>query len=285
MPSVALLTCAQLPEPDPDQELLLSALTAAGLDARMLAWDDPAGDPAAFDLVVLRSCWNYYEHAQAFAAWIDAAAPVTELSNPASVVRWNLHKAYLRELEHAGLPMIPTEWCTHGQSVQLATVMDAQGWDDVVVKPSISASSYRTRRFGREQLAAGQVFLDGLLADRDAMIQRTIVPPNGHGERALVWIDGELTHAISKSPRFAGGVETVSHALPVSDGDRRLAERALACVDAELLYARIDVMTDSDGNPLVSELELMEPSLYLVQSSAALDRFVVAMARRTSRAS
>jgi len=280
MPSVALVTCRRLPEPDPDQDLLLSALSEAGLDAQLLAWDDPEADPSAFDLCVLRSCWNYYEDAHAFRSWIDSSETVTDLVNPATIVRWNLHKAYLRDVELAGLPVIPTEWCTQGEQVRLADTMDARGWHDVVVKPSISAGSYRTRRFHRDESADGQIFLDDLLSERDAMIQRTIAAANGPGEKALVWIDGEVTHAITKSPRFAGGVEELSDALPVSDAERRLADRALGCVDAGLLYARVDVMTDGDGITLISELELMEPSLYLLQSPPALDRFVAAMARR-----
>ena len=125
-----------------------------------------------------------------------------------------------------------------------------------------------------------QTFLDDLLGERDVMIQRTIAPADGPGERALVWIDGEPTHAVTKSPRFAGGDEQVSDALPVSIAERHLVERTLACVDGELLYGRVDVMADDDGSPLISELELMEPSLFFAQSPAALERFVAAVVRR-----
>src|ERR1700693_2131330 len=97
MTKVALVTCAELPEPDPDEALLVDALRQAGLGAELLAWDDPSANPAAFDLCVLRSCWNYYEDPQAFLAWIATTAAATKLQNPENVVRWNLHKRYLQK--------------------------------------------------------------------------------------------------------------------------------------------------------------------------------------------
>jgi glutathione synthase/RimK-type ligase-like ATP-grasp enzyme len=112
------------------------------------------------------------------------------------------------------------------------------------------------------------------------MVQRHTPGFEDPGERALVWIDGELTHAVRKSPRFEGGAEQVSEALPLSREERALAEKAIARVEGELLYARVDVVADADGTLLVSELELMEPSLFLLQNPPALERFVRAIARR-----
>ncbi|MCH7978980.1 MAG: hypothetical protein IH935_08395 [Acidobacteria bacterium] len=278
--TVALVTCLELPEPDPDQDLLLRALRQAGMRAELLPWDDPEADPGAFDLCVLRSCWNYYEDPKAFLDWISAAEASSRLANPAGVVCWNLHKRYLQELKEAGVPIIPTAWFQRGEAVDLLATMRARHWDEVVVKPAVSASSFRTRRFRIEQVGEGRPFLEGLLRERDAMVQPYMPTMEQPGERALVWIDGELTHAVRKGPRFAGGVERVSDALAVSDEEKELVERSLSCVDGELLYARVDVVPDGDGKLLVSEVELMEPSLFLLQCPAALQRFVNAIGRR-----
>ncbi len=253
MTNVALVTCLELPEPDPDEELLLEALRQAGIRAELLSWDDSQADPGAFDLCVLRSCWNYYEDPKAFLAWIAAAASCSRLANPANVVRWNLHKRYLQRLEAA----------------------------DVSI-PAVSARSFCTQRFRVDQVGEGQAFLAALVRERDAMVQRYMPAVEGAGEQALVWISREFTHAGRKSPRFAGGVERVSDALAVSDQEKAIANRALSCVDGELLYARVDVMNDDDGNLLVSEIELMEPSLFLLQCPAALERFVRAIGRMYS---
>jgi glutathione synthase/RimK-type ligase-like ATP-grasp enzyme len=99
---------------------------------------------------------------------------------------------------------------------------------------------------------------------------------NTHGERSLVWIDGEITHAIRKSPRFAGGVERVSDGeVPITPEERAFAEKAIAAAPAtDLLYGRVDIIRDDDGVLRVMELELVEPSLFFKQCPRALDRFV-----------
>jgi glutathione synthase/RimK-type ligase-like ATP-grasp enzyme len=279
MTAVALVTCMKLPEPDPDEELLLRALQRAGMHAELLAWDDSRADPGAFELCILRSCWNYYEDPEGFLAWIAAAAASSRLVNPASVVRWNLHKSYLQELGDAGVPIIPTVWFKRGTVAELRATMQLQSWDDVIVKPAVSAGSFRTRRFQIDQVGEGQAFLDALVRDRDAMVQRYMPAVEGPGERALVWIDGKLTHAVTKSPRFAGGVEQVSNALAASAAEKAIASQVLSCVGEELLYARVDVVDDGEGTLLVSELEVIEPSLFLLQCPAALERFVDAIGR------
>lgn len=284
-PRIALVTCAVLPEPDPDQELLLDALRAAGADAHLLPWDDAdAEPPGAFDLCVLRSCWNYPRAPEAFLAWCERAASESRLANPLPAVRWNLHKGYLRELEAAGVPIVPTAWVERGEAADLGEVLERHGWDEAVVKPAVSAASLHTRRFGRADLDGedgGRRFLSGLAAGRDVMVQRYMPAVESSGERALVWIAGELTHAVRKSPRFDGDDETVTEeAVPIAQEERELARAAVDHVlervlgsGEELLYARVDVVDDG-GSPRLCELELMEPSLFLLQGRRALDRLV-----------
>jgi len=269
---IGLITCRELPEPDPDEDLLLAALRSAGVHASLVAWDG-GGEPADFDLCCLRSCWNYHRRPDAFLDWVAATARETRLVNPEPVVRWNLHKRYLAELEARGTPIVPTAFLARGERASLAATAAARGWTDVVVKPAISAGSFRTRRFGDPADAAAQRFLDELVRSHDAMVQPTF---EGE-ERAVVWIAGELTHAVAKSPRFAGEEERVSGALPVAADEADLAARVLALAPPGLLYARIDTMRTSAGALHLSELELIEPSLFLLQSPAALDRFVAAL--------
>jgi len=274
---IALVTCRELPEPDPDESLLLEALSNAGMSPSMLAWDDPDGDPAAFDVCVIRSTWNYYRDPQRFREWIDRAERASVLMNPAPVLRWNLHKGYLRELESRGVPIVPTAWVDRGESADLAALLDERGWRDVVVKPAISAASYRTQRFARDDAGAAQRFLGEITADRDAMIQPFLRSVETEGERVVMRIGEEITHAVRKKPRFHGADEAVSEALPVLDDERELAAAALAGVPGDLLYARVDVMRDDAGRALLSELELLEPSLYLLQSPRALGLFIEAI--------
>ncbi|MCE9554830.1 MAG: hypothetical protein K8T91_15860 [Planctomycetes bacterium] len=273
-----------LPELDPDQELLLDALRQAGLHADLLAWDDACANPGMFDVCVLRSCWNYYSRHTEFLDWIASADAVTTLLNSAAVVRWNLHKRYLRELADAGVPCIPTAWFERGRDADLVESMQTRGWRDVVIKPTISAASFRTRRFQIDDAEAGQGFLTSLVRDVDTMVQRYMPSVETSGERALVWIDGQVTHAVVKSPRFAGGVEQVSAAVAATAAEVAFAERVLATFGEAVLYARVDIVDDESGALFLSELELIEPSLYFLQCPAALERFVASI-RRTVAAS
>lgn len=280
MTSIGLISCSPLPEPDPDEGLLLDALTGVGLSPTLLPWNDPRSDIGAFDVCVLRSCWDYHLAPQRFLEWIERAAVRTRLLNPPSVVRWNIHKGYLRELKAAGVPVVPTAWVGRGTSPGLVRVMSDRGWDDVVVKPAIGAGSYQTRRFGiREASGQGDAFIASLVDRGDAMIQPFMTSVMTTGERSLVWIDGEFTHQVVKQPRYHGQDEQVSGASAPGRADLRIAEMALGCLGEPLLYARVDLIEGPDGGAMVSELELIEPSLFLLQHRPALDRFVAAIAR------
>ena len=277
MPRVAIATCVTLPEPDPDQDLMLSALRDAGLDAQLAAWDDASIDWTIFDLCVIRSTWNYHQHLAAFTDWLESASDATLLVNPASVVRWNLHKGYLREFEAAGLPIVPTAFAEAGEPFDLANALDGRGWTDIVVKPCVSAGSARTRRYTDGRSPEAAAFLASITERDDAMIQPFIPSVADGGERSAVWIGGEPTHAIVKQPRFDTDDESVSDALPVTEAERDMLERCLDLAGDGLLYARLDTMRHADGTLLISELELIEPSLFLLQSEAATARFVSAV--------
>lgn len=266
---VALIRCRVLPEPDPDEAPLSAALRARGIDAEAPAWDDPAVDWDAFDANVLRATWNYPAAPDAFLSW---AARVPRLFNPLPVVRWNLHKRYLRDLP---VPAVPTVFLERGAVTSLREAMS--DWPRAVVKPAISAGSYRTIRV--DDPAAGEEHLRALLRDGDAMVQPYVESVETHGERSIVWIDGAVTHAVRKSPRFVGDDERVSGALEPTAAERALAEAAVAAAPGPLLYARVDVAPDARGRLMVMEFEAIEPSLFLSQSEAALERLAGAIHR------
>lgn len=277
--SIGIVTCHPLPEPDPDEGLMLNAFQKAGFNTRLIAWNDPDADAGQFDLCLLHSCWDYYRDPASFLAFVERADAGGRILNAPSVVRWNHHKAYLHDLQECGVPIIPTVWINRGDRVSLGEILEEQGWDDVVVKPSVSASSFRTMRFRAGETVEGEKFLGELVRDRDAMVQRYIHGGDNPTETSLIWIDGAFTHAVQKAPRFHGGHEETSDALPVPKDCAALGARALDCVDESLLYARVDIMTDASGELLLSELELIEPSLYFRESLTALDLYVDAVGR------
>jgi len=276
---VALASCARLPEPDPDAAPLVAALGRAGLSAAVLPWDDPGVDWSSARMTLLRATWNYPLRPDAFLAWAESTARVSRLWNPLPVVRWNLHKGYLLELERLGIPVAPTELVRRGTGGSLSGIVAGRGWGDggVVVKPAVSAASHRTHRVdpGKE---VGEALLGELAAVGDVLVQAYLPSVEDYGERALVWIDGEITHAVRKSPRFEGGEESVSGAVEIRPAEADLARRTLeavrAHVDERVLYARVDMAPGPAGDPVVMELELIEPSLYFEHGPRALEGLV-----------
>jgi hypothetical protein len=280
---VALATCRTLPEPDPDAAPLLDALVHAGVDAAFGAWDDPTFPWSSARLTLLRSTWNYPTAPDAFLSWAERVALVSELWNPIAAVRFDLHKRYLLDLEARGVPVAPTVLVRRGDPTPLAAILDAKRWDDVVIKPAISAASFRTLRAGRNELERGEAHLRVLARERDVLVQSYLPSVEGYGERSLIWVDGALTHAVRKTPRFSGESESVSTAaVSMSEAEKRLALRALACVEIPLLYARIDMTPGPSGEPVLMELELIEPSLFFDQGAEALERLVAGVVKRLS---
>jgi hypothetical protein len=277
---VALASCMTLPEPDPDEQPTLAALRAAGLSAATLAWDDPLSDFASARMTLLRATWNYSTEAERFAAWAEHTAVVSRLWNPWPIVRWNLHKSYLLDLERAGVPIVPTCLVRRGETTPLEQLLVARGWSEVVIKPAVSAASRDTVRIDGGSVVRGEAHLRALAAREDVLVQPYFPSVGTSGERALVWIDGELTHAVRKTARFSGQDESVSGSLPISAAEAEVARRALAAVPGDPMYARIDVAPAADGRPHVMELELIEPSLFFPQNPTALDNLVRAVRRR-----
>jgi glutathione synthase/RimK-type ligase-like ATP-grasp enzyme len=278
---VLLATASTLPRPDEDDPPLRAALAKLGLSAETRAWDDPAVDWSQARVCVIRSTWNYVRHHARFLEWVEGCAAATRLWNPAAIVRWNSHKRYLLELAEAGLPVVPTRLVPAGGAADLAQLAGAS--TEVVIKPAVSAGSLGTRRIVRADFAAaGQAHLDGLLAGgHDVLVQPFLSSVESYGERALIWIDGALTHAVRKSVRFAGDQQRISvEAVAIAPDEAALAESILAAVVRQpLLYARVDLARDERGRPCVMELELIEPSLFLDRSPVALARLAAAIQR------
>ncbi len=280
MLDIALASCVALPDPDPDEAPLLSALRAAGFEAETLAWDSPRSDFARARATVLRATWNYPERPAEFLAWIDRTAACSRLFNGPEVVRWNHHKRYLQELQLRGVPVVPTRLVTQGESTPLAEIARANGWPDVVIKPAIGAGSRGTLRVSQGAMERDDAHLRILVDRGDALVQPYMSSVEEYGERAIVWIDGELTHAVRKARRFLGDRERVSQRVPIAPDEAELARQAIAAAPGPLLYARVDIVRDDQGMPRLMELEVIEPSLFFAQCSEAMHLYVRALSQR-----
>jgi glutathione synthase/RimK-type ligase-like ATP-grasp enzyme len=267
-------TCKTLPEPDIDEAPLAEALARGGFDATLAAWDDPAVDWDAPIPTILRSTWNYALAIDRFAAWIDRVAAAAPLFNPREVVRGNLEKRYLLALAARGVPVVPTTLVERGAD------FDPSGIDArrIVIKPEIGAGSLNARTFAPNDPAA-RAHLAMLTVTGAALVQPYLESVEDYGERSIVWIDGALSHAIRKTPRFAGDAERVTGPFEIAADERAVALAALAPYGS-LLYGRVDLARDATGRPRVMELELVEPSLFFVFQPGSADRFVAGLRAR-----
>lgn len=274
---IGLATSVIKTEHDPDEELQLEAFASAGHSVEMVAWDDQSADVTRYDAVVLRSTWNYPLDPAGFLDWCEKVDQVSTLVNPLQAVRWNIDKVYLSELEAHGIATVPTVFIECGQPTDVSKLMRV--WGAIVVKPRVSAGSLYTERFEVGEEAKGQAFLDKMVAERHMMVQPYLRGVETMLEHSMVVIGDATTHVISKQPRFADDDESVSEAMAPSEFERTVVADVLAALAFPVSYARIDLMPDEDGNPLVSEVELIEPSLFFAQNCDALPRFVSEVTR------
>jgi glutathione synthase/RimK-type ligase-like ATP-grasp enzyme len=292
---VALVTCRDLPDLDADDRPLKAALEARGVEVTLPLWDGPraAFSPDACDLVVIRNPWDYTTRLTDFLAFVDDVAATNRLENPAAVVHDNTNKLYLRRLADAGVPTVPTAWLVRSAPWDLPTFADVRsmvgrGAGGYVVKPVVGAGSRDTVMLKADDDEAGDAFLRRVLPREDLMAQ-PFLPRIADGEVSLIFLDGAFSHAVIKKPKAGDfrsqpefGSVVTAH-VPTAR-EREIADAALAALTASrLLFARVDLVTGLDDAPVVIEVELTEPSLYLGWSAGAADRLADAIVARAAR--
>jgi glutathione synthase/RimK-type ligase-like ATP-grasp enzyme len=295
---ISLATCSELPEGDGDDALMAAALRERGHGVEWGLWDDDSIAWPGFDAVVVRSTWDYQRRRDEFLEW---AAAVPRLFNPAEVLAWNTDKRYLAELDRDGIPVVATHIIPPGDGKSVASgVFTALGEGktpdgEVVVKPSVSAGSKDTARFDLSQ-AGERERAERLLAEihaggRTAMVQPYLSSVDERGETALLYFGGELSHAIRKGPLLRPGEgptegffapETIEPRA-ATEAERALADSVVAAIAerfGKLLYARVDLILSEEGDPVVLEIELTEPSLFFAHADGAAERFASALESR-----
>lgn len=287
---VALATCAAAPEVDEHDRPLVPALQALGVEVEAAVWDDRHVDWASFGIVVLRATWDYHDRPQEFFDWMDRAeSSGPQVWNRPSVVRWNTDKRFLAALATTDVAVVPTTFIEPGEPVRLPTS------GEIVVKPAISAGSRDTARYdATTDVMLSVTHVQGLLASgRTVMVQPYIDTVDTHGESALIYLGGRYSHAVRKGPLLQRGARPTEGLFLQEDIDRHDATPAELSVAEtvmrglpqhcqDLLYARVDLL-HTDGGPVLLELELTEPSLFLGHAdNGAAERLAQAIVSRLS---
>ena len=287
MPRLALVTAVAARHLDTDLPLLTAALGAHPVDVEIVAWDDDTVDWSAFDVAVVRSTWDYHRRLDDFVRWIRATSTVTRLWNPSDVMIWNLDKRYLAELADRGIAIVPSRFLTSGEEVA-AAIDDGAFEGDIVVKPTVGAGANGARRFIDRPDGARDHAMSLVDSTVAAMVQPYVAGVDQRDETGIVTLGGRISHAFAKGPilsdepEWSDGLYVTERIGPrtATPDEIAVAEQVLAALP-DTAYARIDLLPGEDG-PLVSEVELVEPSLFLHVADAAAATAAAALARLVS---
>lgn len=267
MPHFCFLTEAAHPTLHADDALVLPLLAAAGATYTEVPWEAvQAFDPAT--RYVFRNTWDYHRRPADFRAWLDhAATSGARLINPATLIHWNLHKGYLAQLHHAGVPIVPTQFVRPGEALPLAEVLRAQGWHRAVLKPAVSATARDTVVVTPENCVQHQPLYDRLLATDTVLVQPYVPEIETEGELSLIFLGGRYSHAVRKRPKagdFRVQAEHGGSTEPYSPSPGLIAQAEAALVPCPTPphYARVDGVV-LGGTFCLMELELFEPVLFL----------------------
>jgi hypothetical protein len=258
-------------------DALRAPFAARGLALDDVSWDDPKADWSAYAGVIIGTTWDYWDRLDEFLAALDRIEGQTLLFNPSALVRWNIRKTYLRDLEAKGARLIPTIWLDEAGEAAAQTAFDTLGADDLVFKRQIGAGAKDQHRVRRGE---------PIPAMPHPMMAQPFLPMiQTEGELSFIFIDGEVSHALIKRAQpgdyriqstYGGREEKIT---PSTD-DLAAARAIIAALDEPPLYGRVDMLRGADGKLLLMELEVIEPYLYPVEGPQLGERMAAGMARR-----
>ena len=279
--------CAFLTLHDPtgfvmDDDLAIAPLAKRGWTVDTLPWDRAGVDWRSYDLVVLRSTWDYQHHADRFLATLAAIEQSgTPLHNSLAITRWNMQKTYLHDLDVQGVPVVPTVWRDRLGAGELVPLFESLQTDQAVIKPVMSGNAQGAWRLDRRRARLHAAEIEAFYAHRALMLQPFERGILAEGEFSLIYFNGALSHSILKVPKRGDFRVQEEHgadilAVTAEPALRAAGEAAMKAIGQRLLYARADLVRHGDEFR-VMELELVEPAIYLRMDPGAPDRFADAI--------
>ncbi|WP_076012079.1 ATP-grasp domain-containing protein [Alteromonas abrolhosensis] len=282
MPSVSFLSTDNLEDFFVYDELLIPYFNDRDWSVETISWHKKAENWDRFDYVIVRSTWDYQQHAEAFLACLEEIeASTATLLNPLSLIRWNIEKHYLKDLQDKGVPIVKTQWESAYDNSVINDAFSSFKCDTLVVKPTLSANADDTFKLSQADWHEQQQVLSDTFNQRDFMVQPFLKSVVDEGEYSLFYFDGKYSHAIKKVPQqgdfrvqeeHGGSLHLISAVQEQLD----IAQKALSAMPCNALYARVDLVRQ-DNQWAVMELELIEPSLYFNLDEQSPLRFVEAL--------
>ena len=285
MVRIAFLTMDSLDDFVSYDALVVKCLAARGIVVDDISWRSSTANWDDYDLVVIRSPWDYQHSVDAFMnvlATIDASSAT--LLNPIDVVRWNVRKTYLQQMHDQGVSIVPTHFVPSPTVAQIREMFDLFEADEIVIKPVVGANANDTFWLRPETSASQFLEMERLYRGRLSLLQPFVPSVVSYGETSHIFFDGQHSHSVLKTPKAGDFRVQEEHGSRIQSiapepATIETAQRALACVPQPLLYGRVDLVELPNGQSAVMELELIEPSLYLTYDSESPERFADAIQR------
>lgn len=261
-------------DPTPYQQQILTedgivraALEKEGLRVARVDWSRPGFDWGGTQLAVFRTTWDYFYRIHEFLPWLDDTATKTQLMNPYPLIRWNLNKRYLLDLEAKGVRIPPTRLVARGETWDLKNSFNEWNCAELIIKPCVGGTARHTYRISPEECAAQQLVFDGLCKEEDMLVQPFLTSITEVGEVSLLLFGGMYSHAVIKRAKagdFRVQDDFGGTALPYTptEAELQLAHQCVRACAVQPAYARVDIVYDPEGYPSVSELEMIEPELF-----------------------
>ena len=292
MTDITLLTCRTYYKPDNvtpyiqnillEQELLKSAFEAQGLKVDIAYWDNPTYEWQETKSVFFRTIWDYFERFDEFWEWLEQVKTKTRLINSYELIKWNIDKHYLKDLSSWGIETVPTYFADKGCNMKLHEIAKRNQWKDLVIKPAISASAFKTYKILANEIQGNEKSFNSLVQERDMLVQPYFETITKLGEASLMVFDGKFTHAILKKAQpgdfrvqddFGG---TVHNYIPTK-AEINFAEKVFETCKTKPVYGRVDIVWDNDKNFYLSELEIIEPELWIRNYPKCAERIAEAV--------
>jgi glutathione synthase/RimK-type ligase-like ATP-grasp enzyme len=277
---IALLTCKNWPNAF-EKEQALATEISKNIDVDVVVWNDPSVNWASYDYLVFRTVWDYFEHPIEFTAWLETLEKLKiRTFNPLPIIKRNLHKFYLQDLERQGVDIIPTVFIPKNTDLDLS-FLKVKKWEKAVIKPAISAGSYWTTLFSQAEITTVEAQYKELALERDLLVQPFMPEIQTMGEVSLLFFQGKFSHSVLKKPKkgdfriqsqFGGQYQTYEPDVSVIE----TAAHIIKTFGGDLLYARVDGIL-KNGKFLLMELELIEPDLYFDYAPDAKKRYLKAL--------
>lgn len=292
MTDITLLTCRAYYKPDNvtpyiqnillEQELLKSAFEAQGLKVDITYWDNPTYEWQETKSVLFRTIWDYFERFDEFWEWLEQVKTKTRLINSYELIKWNIDKHYLKDISSWGIETVPTYFADKGCNMKLHEIAKRNQWKDLVIKPAISASAFKTYKILANEIQVNEKLFNSLVQERNMLVQPYFETITQLGEASLMVFDGKFTHAILKKAQpgdfrvqddFGG---TVHNYIPTK-AEINFAEKVFETCKTKPVYGRVDIVWDNDKNFYLSELEIIEPELWIRNYPKCAERIAEAV--------